>query len=109
MALAVTVSKHWMDLKKLHVVGSLTPSSTYATNGDTLNFNDWTIKSSRPPDYVEIHGKGDYSYSFVPGSTRNNGKMLAIVQDTGAEVGAGAYPAGVTADVIHFHAIFPKF
>lgn len=111
MALAATVTKHWDDGKVLHVVGTIAASGNYVASGDALSFVNTAIKSSRVPVHVEVHGIAlgtAYSYRFVPGATQAAGLMLVILVSTGAELAAGAYPAGVTGDTIRFYALFQK-
>src|ERR1700676_1728819 len=109
MALAVAVVDHWDDGKRLHVVGTLTASSTYSTNGDTLNFGLSAIKSASPPVWVDFNNLSKYLLKFVFGTNIANGKMKVALPDTGLELAAGNYPAGLTGDSITFHAIFRKF
>jgi hypothetical protein len=108
MALVVTVTDHWSDTKRIQAVGSVTPSGSYSTGGDTMALGSTAIKSSSIPSYVDMGGSGGYLYSYVKGTTINNGKMKIVVSSTGLELAAGAYPAGVTSDSIGFHAFFPK-
>lgn len=105
----------------LHLYGTLTPSGSYATGGDTLAWtgND-AIKSDQIPVQVEIFSgrlttsaqTNLFVYQYTPGTTKDNGKMQvftgAAAQTALTELSAGAYPAGVTADVVSFHATFPK-
>jgi len=111
LALAISVTQHWADLKRLHVIGTITASGNYVTGGDTLNFTNPKIKSSKVPDIVTIHGRAvgpAYLYQFVCGTTQANGKMIVADVATGAELAAAPYPAGVTGDTIEFHAVFKK-
>lgn len=109
MALAVTVTNHWTDGKRLHVLFNVVASGNYTTNGDTLNLQDYSIKTKSLPLYVEIHGPGLFLYRYVPGTTMQNGLMKAISLATAAEVANGAYPGGITGDTIRGYAIFHKF
>ena len=105
MALALTITKTWDDGKALHAVGTITASGSYTTAGDTLNFQNQRIKSTKTPIWVEIIGMADFNYVFVPGTTNANGKVKVITTSTGAEIAQAAYAAGVTGDTIRFHSI----
>lgn len=106
--LALTITDHWDDGKRFHVIGTITPTVNYATGGDILNLGIPNVFSSIPPVHVNVTGVGLYLYSWVAGTTLANGKMKAVSLATQAEVPAGAYPAGITADVIQFYGIFRK-
>lgn len=113
------------------VFGKVTPSGSYATGGDTLDLSSSSLFSttaSAPgkslpsaglPIYVRFWSAKSaaspqtnlFVYNFAPGTTNANGKMQvftgAAAQTALTELSAGAYPAGVTADVIYFEAAFP--
>lgn len=112
------------DNKLFRVYGTITPSGSYATGGDTLNFASGTwpigqgpIPSNSVPVLVSIMSQpatggtvSGYVYGYATGTDMTNGKFQ-LFQSAGsaaplAQVGAGAYPAGVTGDVIVFEAIF---
>lgn len=101
--------QHWDDGHRIHVIVTLTFSGNYSTGGDTTAFNLPIIKSNSVPIYVEIHGIGAYNYSYIPGTTIANGKTKIVSLATQAELGAGAYGAGVTGDTVVAHAIFLKY
>jgi hypothetical protein len=115
LALAVSVTKHWDDGKVLHVLGTITASGSYTTDGDTLSFVKPAIKSASVPLFVNVIGKAGYTYVFVPGTTQANGKLLVFYGDY-ANSGSGpliqipqaSYPSGVTGDTIQFNALFMK-
>lgn len=107
--ITVNISDHWSDGKRIHVVGTLTPSGNYVTGGDSLNFGLPLIKSNSAPTHVDADGLGAYSYAPVLGTTINNGKLKFITSTTGTELAAGAYPANALGDIIQFHGIFYKF
>ncbi len=117
MSVAIAISNdptngnpnHWASLNKIHVVGTLTFSGNYTSGGDTLNFGLPLIKSNSCPIYVVMTGVGIYLYRLVIGTTIANSKVKIFSLATGLEIGAGAYPGGVTADAVTFYAIFPKF
>lgn len=96
--------KRWFDGQRFHSVGTITPSGSYVTGGDVLSFTDPNIKSSRIPEEVVIHGIAGFGYSYDPQTDQSDGLMLA--HDGTTELAAAAYPAGVLADTISYHAIF---
>ena len=108
MSLALTVKDHWTDGKRILVVFSLVASGNYSTGGDTINFGVTTIKSQSAPEFVVIEGQLLNGYKFVYGSNISTGNKMKVIV-AGAELAAGAYGAGVTADIITGYAIFPKF
>lgn len=103
MSVSVTVTDHWTDGKRIHVIFSVTPTGNYTVNGDTLSFADPEIKSNSIPEFVSLQGQGVNNYAFIPGTTMANGKIFG--QTGGVQFSAAAYPA----DTIVGHAIFPKF
>lgn len=114
MAIAVTVSDKWDDGKRLHAVGTLAFSGSYATGGDTLSFAG-LVPASRAPVLVQVEGMAGFHYEVNLGSAINNSKVLVRGQEpTNATAGvialtqlaAAAYPAGVTGDTVRFYAIF---
>ena len=110
MSLALAVTDKWFDGQRLHVVGTVTPSGSYSTGGDTLNFKNIDVKSQQVPSWVDINGKSGYVYSFDPGTLISNGKMLIheAAADGGAldELETGAYPEAVKSDIVRYHAVF---
>lgn len=95
---------------------TVTPSGVYVANGDPFDFSVLgdLIKSSRPPLQVTMQGVGGYFYVYVAAAvpTQINGKFK-VLQCAGAgapaaDIGGGAYPAGVLADVIQGVAVFPR-
>jgi hypothetical protein len=115
--------------KLLRVRGIITPSGNYAAGGDTLDLTtifalaagapgaslptaalpvEVRIWSACPAATPQTH---QYQYGFAPGTTLKNGTMQvftgAAAQTALTELSAGAYPAGVTGDVILFEACFP--
>lgn len=106
MTIAVTVTNKWSDTKREHVIGTLVFSSTYAQGGQAITWVDPAIKSQRSVLRVEVDGKNGYQYAY----DRANLKIL-IYQQNGVlgplvEISNGAYPAGVTGDIVDFYAIF---
>lgn len=113
MPIAVVTTDSWHDSKRLHVVGSLTFSGSYATGGDALSWAGVKgVLSSLPPVECVVHGNSGHLYEFVFGTTIANGLlMVRIATTTAGNVGlsqhsAAAYDATVTGDVVRFHAIF---
>ena len=103
-----TVTDHWQDTKRIHVVGTIVFSANYTAGGDaaiTL-VNQAVIKSASAPEWMQILGLSKYQY--IPVLT-SFGKVKVIVPNTGLEYTQGAYGADVLADTISFYAIFPKF
>jgi hypothetical protein len=104
MAVTATVTDHWEDGKRVHVIGTLVFSGSYATGGDTVTVSNLPlIKSASPPNWAEALGQSKYKYTFIL-----SGKVKIITPDTGAELAAGAYSATITQDTVLFYAIFPK-
>lgn len=109
----VTIQQTWMDMKMLHVFGTIAIQAspgTYPTGGFTLNLNDPLIKAQRAPLKVEVipqskqAGQTEYDYSFIPGSNNTNGKLKIFTGS--AELAAAATPSGVSGDTIQFEALF---
>jgi hypothetical protein len=112
MPIAVTVSDQWDDGKRLHVVGALAFSGSYATGGDTLSFVG-KVPASRAPILVRVEGIAGYKYEVNLGSAINNSLVLVRQYNypggsagAATEVSAGAYPGGVTGDTQRFYAVF---
>ena len=126
MALAVTIIKQTVMQNQLRMIFSVVPSGNYTTavGGDTLNFLSATYPSGGVPNFtkspktVNISSQpsaastspSGYIYQFNLGTTPANGKM-SVFQSAGsaaplAELGTGAYPAGVTGDNIIGEAVF---
>jgi hypothetical protein len=106
-----TIVDHWIDGKRLHVIGILVASGNYPAGGDAIPFNNPLIKTGMAPTWIEAQGMGGFNYIGVPGaflSSPPNAKLRCITSSTGVEVAAGAYPAGITANPIQFRAIFPR-
>jgi hypothetical protein len=91
---------------------SVTPAGAYAgAPGDVMDFTALgdLIKSGQPPIFVIMQsakktGNTGYFYEYVPNTTLANG-FFQVLQCAGAgapaaDIGAGAYPAGVTGDSI---------
>lgn len=111
-----TSKKVWDDGKKIHVVGLLAvaPSAdTYTAGGNALDFVANMVDGaglgvplpgiSAQPFWVNILGN---SYFGQYNPTTKKVKLSVIVG--GAEVAAGAVPAGLSGDTITFYLIFDK-
>ena len=128
MAAAITVTGINKIQRDFIVRGTIALSGNYPTGGDTLNFFTAQfrlgvdgIKSSFAPSSLFIwsnqaQGAGttsQYWYRGLIGTTAANCAIQVITgaaaQSGGAEFSAGAYPAGVTGDVIAFEAFFPGY
>ncbi|MBI4872713.1 MAG: hypothetical protein HY814_14235 [Candidatus Riflebacteria bacterium] len=114
MALTATMNPTLSEVgQKCRVIrGTLVFSGNYPTGGDILNltlFAGAAVKRQAPVA-VRIWGKGtsNHFYGYVPGADLTDGKVIVTLVTTGAELVAGAYPAGVTGDVITFEVVFPK-
>jgi len=107
MALVLTVNHHWTDGKKLHIVGTVAATGNYTTGGLALSFNSTRIKSSRVPDDVDIQGLSNNFYKYLPGATRDVGK-IKMLDSTGAEIAQAALPGGITGDTITVRATFKQ-
>jgi hypothetical protein len=112
MALTLTVNQFDVDAtgKQLYVAGVITASGSYTTGGDTLDLSNQSyIPSSQLPKQVSIFTQTGqvFNYAFIRGTTLANSKVK-IYGAGGTELTAGAYPAGITGDVIAFSAVYPK-
>lgn len=106
---AITVTQHWADLKRLHVIGTVALTGNYVTGGDIISFADPLIKTASPPQLIRFLNLSKYLLRFAVGTTLANGKIKIIVPDTGLELAQAAYPAALTGDTITFEGIFRKF
>ncbi len=109
MALALTVTNHWDDGKRLHVVAGLTPSGNYAAGGDAIPLTSTDIKSRKAPIMAIPMGTGSAVYDYLVTINANVLVLKIVTRSTGTELAAGAYPAGILADLIGVYMIFHKF
>ena len=122
MSLAIKVTGVDVTLSKTRVTVTLTPSGNYVAGGDTIDFSTVQGAADGPEMFLASSPfiNGDISTSSsagvgwiasaIPGTTLQNGKVKFIVSSTGAEVAAGAYPAGLLADPnISGEFVFEKF
>ncbi len=81
---------------------TLTPSGSYATGGDSIDFVTSLGYTNRQPDFVTVIGKAGFVYMYDYTAK----KLLVFCNTAGGadaalgELSAGAYPVGVTGDVI---------
>jgi hypothetical protein len=109
----------------VEVYVTITASGNYPALGDTLDLTALTgaagqvgVPAETLPIIAEIvsansSGVSGYVYAYRPGTTQANGKMQVLVQgaaagDPLADLGAMAYPAGVTGDTIVGRFVFPR-
>lgn len=127
MAIAISLQNVNADDNIVQVAGKLVFSGNYSTGGDTLDFSGVNspisvdpafqglypfIPSSGAPtdlDVWSVNGNLQFQYVPIQGSTLANSKVKLSASATfGTELAAGAYPAGVTGDVVNFYAQFKK-
>ena len=115
MALAFTLVDTWDDGKRIHVAGTVSPSGSYATGGDTLDLSQSPqVASTQAPiqGTAWMDGLSGYDFVFSPGSAMNNGTVKVFQQGSSAgafaELAAGAYPGAIASDTITFYGIFKK-
>lgn len=122
MALAITITSVQESQGTLTVLGYIKASGNYATGGDTLNFATATadpkfsgispvIPAASAPRQLWIERMaGNITDIYFPilGSGITN-CLMKIATAFGTELAAGAYPGGVTGDVIGFEAEFALF
>jgi hypothetical protein len=112
-----TTSDVWDDGKKIHAVGRLTLTAgpdTYTTGGVAFNVLANTVDGAglglplpvvnSQPLWANAVG-GSYFGQYLPATGKI--KISAVVG--GAEVAAGAVPAGLSSDNITAYFIFDKF
>ena len=86
----------------IYALATLSFSGNYSTGGDTLDFTQ--VTNLIPSDTIlqvlaeSQNGNSGY-YVPIPGSALNNWKLKCFVGG-GTEISAGAYPAGVTGDIV---------
>ncbi len=109
MAAALTILAKVNHNNAIEVVGSVALSGSYATGGDSLPIANFDAKTPKAPYMVQAIGKAGYHYEY----DLTNAKLLVrqgvAAGSPLAELGAGAYPGGVTGDTIRIRALFPKF
>jgi hypothetical protein len=110
MALAITVVNVDALCDNVYVFGTIVPSGSYATGGDTLDFTTVgsRVPASLAPVQVWLGGSTGDSYSWIAGAALNNQK-IKINTASNTELASGAYPGRITGDTnIVFEAVFKK-
>jgi hypothetical protein len=110
MALAITITDVDTGTGNIYVFGTLTPSGSYSTGGDTLDFTTVAsqIGASQPPVQLWAGGTTADLFAWIPGSALNNGKVK-ISTASATELAAGTYPTRISGDAnIQFEAAFRK-
>ncbi len=108
-------------LKFFYVFGTITPSGSYATGGDTWDLTAMTKPINHPgllggstavpplPLQVYVQSSTGHTFVYVPGSSRANGK-LKILTAPNTELGAVTYSSvSLAAATITFQLVIPKF
>ena len=102
--LAINITQVQENTDGVEVFGTLTLSGNYPTGGDTI---DWTtvigaatengriFTPSKIPYFGQGRGHTGDQYSYVAGTTLNNGK-IKINTASNTELGAGGYAARFT-------------
>lgn len=104
MALTATVSRKLAEIKTIHLYGTLAFSGNYPTGGEALDISALAGFSNKEPIAFQADGLDNFTFRY----DYTNKKVMVNLVSTGAEQAAAAYPAGVSGDVIHWHAIVPK-
>jgi len=110
MALAITITHMDASNRSVLLFGTLTPSATYSTGGDTLDFTTVgsQVDASLVPVQVWVGGTTGDNYAWIPGSALNTGK-IKISTASATELASGTYPARISGDTgIQFEATFHK-
>jgi len=105
MAITISLSPQNVDSSAsnfVYAMATLSFSGNYSTGGDTLDFTQ--VANQLPSDTIvqafagSQNGNSMY-YTAVQGTALNNWKLKCF-NGGGTEVTAGAYPAGVTGDIV---------
>ena len=105
MAITISLSPLNVDSSAsnfVYAIATLTFSGNYVSNGDTLDFTQIADKlpsSQVVQAFAESQNGNAMYYVVVQGSALNNWK-LKVIQSGGVELGAGAYGAGQTGDIV---------
>lgn len=99
------------------LVVAVTFAGNYPAGGDLFDLtpligqagkNGYPFVANNPPYGEDFTTSTGYTISYIPGTTLANGK-LKINTTAAAELGAGAYPAGLIADTnVQGELIFDK-
>jgi hypothetical protein len=111
LAIAFTVEgEHDLGSGLFLVRGSVVFSSTYSTGGDDLAADFPTVHSGGSAAlFLHVQGMAGYIYAYDRGA--NTLLVFEAAADGGPldQLGAGAYPAGITGDDVEFFGLFRKF
>ena len=109
MATSVSVVEFWDDGKRVHVVGQITFSGNYVTGGDAITLTGLYPGQRAAVRILAINNISGYTYRYDHTNSRIRVYQApASGSNPLAEIGAAAYPAGVTGDTVIFHAIGRK-
>jgi hypothetical protein len=122
MSNVITVNHIKQTPTRFILTGTIALSGSYvqysALLGEVLNFATATfplgfvLSNFSGPDYFSALGDNSYGYGTplaLPGAYPNQFLVpLKITTASATELGAGAYPAGITGDNIQFEAHFRK-
>lgn len=101
----MTITDQWSDGKRLHVIGTATPTGSYATPGPTLDFGAAGVESSGLPEAVFFTGKNTGTHlTYVAGANQTAGTVRFWEGVT--EKPDEAFDAGQLAEVFTVYAIF---
>lgn len=104
MAATLTQNDRWHDSKRVHYIGTIVFSGSYATGGEAINLAS-VMNIPNPPLQVTVLGQAGYIYQW----DRTNNKLMvrqsAAAANPLGELPAAAYPAGVTSDIVRIYAI----
>lgn len=117
MALAINITNQWSDGQRLHVTGTLVFSGSYAAGGELATWTNASdarqgfigLMTQNLPDVMFIVGIAGYVYMFVRSTQKIKIMTGAAAQAALTELANGAYPGGVTGDVVEFYGVFKKF
>jgi hypothetical protein len=110
--MAVAASNISVDAtgQREYIYATLTFSSNYTTGGEPFDPSVvfFAYKAApKMPVSVSIYGANGYGYGYIPGANLAAGK-LKISTGSAVELGAGAYPGGVTGDTVYIEVCTKK-
>lgn len=123
MPLAVTITRLSMSGQNARIAFNLTPSGSYATGGDTVDFTKATqdvaflgmVPNFIPTDQALVNfdvwdSSGNLANGVFPvmGTTLANNKVK-FTSAFNTELSAGAYPAAITGAKLQGEAVFNKY
>jgi hypothetical protein len=117
MSWTLNVSRVDDEGEFLKVFGQIVFAGVYVAGGDgvgVFNFNgvntaglpvflsgQTQLHATRGPFEYSVNLEGGFNAVVIPGTTPTNTKIKIWNTTTGAELSAGAYPAGITGQVFH--------